>query len=191
MKSKWIKVAGVTAALIGIGATVQAIPIDGSIGFTGTFTQNGTPGDLTTATSMTIDSVAVLSATGSFFGAVTPPAFFATPIGVNSGIPPIIGELWSVVVGPRTYTFNVTSESQSLDSITQVNLLGNGIVTDDLGNAANGQWQLGFGVSGTGQNASFTWQSTTGTVAPDGGSTAMLLGAALSAIGLLRKKLLA
>jgi hypothetical protein len=165
----------------------QAVPINGSIGFTGTYTQNGgTFGNLTTATSFTINTVSVATTLGAFVGAGSPT--FASPIAVNpaNNLLPNV-QLWSVLVGSTTYRLLVTTETESLDTPAQLNLIGAGMITD--GNSADntyGAWQLGFGVSGS----SFTWQSTSAAV-PDGGATLMLLGLALSGVALLKKKITA
>src|ERR1700733_13839913 len=110
MKTKWITLVGAVAAMLAV-ASAQATPITGSIGFLGTFSQNGTPDFLTTATSLTILSVFVAPGqeSGSFVGAVTPT--FASPIAVNPANNLIPGvQLWSVVVGTTTYTFYVNTE---------------------------------------------------------------------------------
>ena len=179
-------VAGAVAALVGCGSVVQAIPITGSIGFTGSYTQiGGTHGNLTTATSMTINDIAVGTTSGSFVGAIDPT--FASPISVNPAVG--LGRLWTVLVGSTTYTFDSTSESENLDTPSGLHLVGTGTMAD--GTAADtttGTWQLGFGVTGD----SFQWQSTAGanaTNVPDGGSTAMLLGAGCCGIGLFKRKL--
>jgi hypothetical protein len=184
MKNKLMIMAGAVAALVSIGSVAQATPITGSVGFTGTYTQNGgTFGDLTTANSMTINTTTIGTTSGSFVGATL--VSFASPINVN----PATGltTLWSVLVGSTTYKFTSTSESQNLTTPTGLHLLGTGVITD--GNAADtttGTWQLGFGVSGD----SFQWQSTAAAnkVVPDSGSTSMLLGAALSSLCLFKKK---
>ncbi len=180
--------AGAVAALVGSGSVVQAIPITGSIGFTGTYTQNGgTHGNLETATSMTINTVGVGTTSGSFVGAIDPT--FASPIAVNPAAG--LGRLWTVLVGGLTYTFDATSESENLDTTTALHLTGTGTMGDgNAADAAAGTWQLGFGVTGD----SFEWQSTAGanaTGVPDGGSTAMLLGAGFCGIGLLKRKVMA
>ena len=183
MKNKFIILAGAIVALVSFGPAVQAIPITGSIGFTGGYVQNGgTKGDLTTATSMSIINSSIGFTSGSFVGA----SFlnFSTPIAVNPVVG--LGQLWQVLVGATTYTFTATSASQNLTTPTGLHILGNGIISD--GNAANnttGTFQLGFGVSGD----AFQWQSTgTANGVPDGGSTAMLLGASLTGLCLFRKK---
>jgi hypothetical protein len=196
MKNNMIKYLASAALAVGIVGTVQAIPITGSIGFTGTYTSDATtPGDLTTALHMTIAPGAVSvtpgSGTGSFLTAGGVPLGFASPVGVNADLlTPMIGQLWSVKVGAITYTFTVTSESESLKTAAQINLIGNGTISDGVpADATSGTWQLGFGVSGTPPLASFTFQSTSAAGVPDGGTTAMLLGAALSGLAMLRRKL--
>ena len=199
MKNKWIKFAGAAVAALALTASVQATPINGSIGFTGTYVQNGTThGNLLTATSMSIVQPPTVSViTGTFFTAagglianVTFPTFY-TPINVNfptlSSANLVNNNLWSVIIAGVTYSMVVSTESQTFASATQLNLAGTGLMED--GTAADnttGQWQLGFGVSGE----SFTWQATSNSV-PDGGATVMLLGIALSGLGLLKKKLTA
>jgi hypothetical protein len=182
MKRKLIIMAGAVAVLAGFSASVQAIPIAGSIGFGGTYTQNGgSLGNLGSATSMTIDTVAIQTTTGDFAGATL--ESFASPIAVNPGAG--LGQLWQAILGSTTYTFDVTSEAQTFTSRSQLNLAGTGTITD--GNAADdtlGTWQLGFGVSGD----SFTWQSTSAAIVPDGGTTVTLLGGALLALGLFKRK---
>jgi hypothetical protein len=183
MKYKLSITAGAIVALVSLSSVVQATPIAGSIGFTGTFVQNGgTMGDLTTATSMNINSTTIGTATGSFAGASL--ISFTTPIAVNP--PTGLTILWSVLVGTTTYTFVSLSEAQNLTTPAALHLLGTGVIHD--GNSADdttGTWQLGFGVSGD----SFQWQSTAASVgAPDGGSTVLLLGAALTSLTFLKIK---
>jgi hypothetical protein len=192
MKNNIIKYLASAALAVGMVSAVQATSINGSIGFTGIYSQNGgTHGALNTATSMTIintvaNPITVNIATGDLAGAGAP-ITYATPIGVNGNAPSLVGlQLWSALKAGITYSLLVTSETQTFASGTQLNLSGTGTLRD--GTAADntaGTWQIGFGVSGE----SFTWQSTSASSAPDGGTTAMLLGAALSGLALLRRKL--
>ncbi len=187
MKRNILKYLACAAIALGLGTTVQAAQINGSIGFTGTFTQNGgTQGSLDTATSFSIVTVAISSTTGDLVGSGAP-IVFASPIGVNSNPPTLVGAtLWSVLNGAKTFTFMVTTEAQTLTSGIQVNLAGTGIMKDGtVADATAGVWQIGFGATG----ASFTWQSTSATNIPDGGTTVALLGAALSGLALIRRKL--
>src|SRR5262249_50549377 len=118
------------------------------------------------------------------------PFSFASSIGVNGNPPSLITHtLWTATVGALTYSFTVTTESQTLTSGAQLNLAGVGVMHDGTpADDTPGDWQLGFGRSG----ASFTWQSTSGTTnrtVPDGGTTVVLLGAAFLGLGLIRRKL--
>ena len=168
---------------------MHATPIVGSIGFTGTYTQvGGSPGNLASATSMTINlPIGIGSTTDDFVGANTPT--FASPIGVNGNAPSLVGaQLWSVKVGLVTYTFTVLTSTQPFTSGIQLNLAGSGTLKDGIAaDDTAGTWQLGFGVSG----ASFTWQGTSANQVPDGGMTVLLLGVALTGLFLIRKQVLA
>lgn len=185
MKTKWIKSAFVLASVLMANACVQAIPIVGGIGFTGGYTQNGgTSGDLTTATSFTINTVNVGSTSGAFVGAFGPT--FATPITVNpaNNLMPNV-QLWSVLVGSTLYKFNVSQETETTDtaSLIQISCVGtisDGTLADDTG----GNWTLSFRKDG------FSWSST-GANVPDGGATVILLGLALTSVALISRKLVA
>ncbi len=182
----------VTAGTVLLAHSLLATPINGSIGFTGTYVQNGgTHSDLATATSMTVNQPPTIGdPTGVFVGATSPT--FAGLIGVNGNAPSLIGStLWTVLVGGVTYSLVVTTEVQSFTSGAALNLLGTGTMQD--GTAADstvGDWQLGFGNSGD----SFTWQSTSGSNGasgggvPDGGMTALLLGMALPGLVMFKKR---
>lgn len=190
MKTKWIATAA-AVALMGINVTVQAVPITGSIGFTGNYVQvGGSSSDLGTATSMNITTVFISApaTTGDLSGATL--NSFATPIGVNGNAPSLIGnQLWSVDVGLTTYTFQVTTLVETLGADhTTLTLAGKGILSNGTpADDTAGTWTLGFGASG----AAFTWNSTSANAVPDGGTTVMLLGGTLTGLGLLRKKLIA
>jgi hypothetical protein len=197
MKNNIIKYLAAAALAVGIVGTVQAIPIVGSVGFNGSFTNldGAIKGDLTTALHLGIINPVVTPGTATFdFSGAGAPVTFATPIGVNGSLLPMIGQLWSVTVGPKTFTMTVSTEAETLDTAIQLNLAGTGIMHDTSVGAGKlddtaGVWQIGFGVSGTPPTASFTWQSTASATLPDGGTTVMLLGAALSGLAMLRRKL--
>jgi protein with PEP-CTERM/exosortase system signal len=188
MKNKLIIMAGAVALLASFSTSVQAIPITGGIAISGSYTANGTAGDLTTATSMAVSGPYFIGATsGSFVGA-TLPVTFATPISVNSPLNLVGVQLWSVLVGSATYTFTVSSETQTIDSPNQVTLVGAGTFADGtLADSSVGTFQLGFGVTQT----TFSFQNNNQVNVPDGGMTVMLLGGALAGLGLLKKKFLA
>jgi VPDSG-CTERM motif len=191
MKGNILTSLACAALALGLSGSAYA-DINGSIGFTGTFIQTGgTIGLLNTADHMTLGSLQIATATGDLTGAGAPFSF-ASSIGVNGNPPSLVGHtLWTATVGAITYSFTIATESQTLTSGAQINLAGIGTMHDgNPGDDTAGEWQLGFGRSG----ASFTWQGTsasvgTPTTTPDGGATVVLLGAALSGLGLIRRKL--
>jgi hypothetical protein len=195
-KSKFLSIIGAAAALA-FAYSAEAGPIAGSIGFGGNYAQNGgIAGNLMTATSMSISfpSVIIVDASGAFgpLGTATLLSFM-TSVGVNGNLNnnvPANNVLWSIQQGPRTYTFTVTSESQVFTVAHLLDLQGGAVVTDDLANSSTGTWTLQFGASSIGGGSgSFTWNNSSAAL-PDGGTTGMLLGGALSLLALVRKKLL-
>jgi hypothetical protein len=194
MKNKWIKLAGAAVAALALTASVQATSIVGSIGYNGAYQQaNGLHGQLNTSTAFNIISSFVTDGTGSGvfsgFTHLNSTLVFAPSVGnINNGGASLTSApyLWMLSYLTTTYTFVVTSETEPLDTTTQVALTGNGTLTDNNGNGPiTGVWTLGFNVSGD----SFSFSGTSGTnTVPDGGATVMLLGIALSGLGLLKKK---
>ena len=192
MKRNILKSIACAALALGLTASAYASQIDGSVGFTGTVIQTGgTIGQLNTAHNMALGLLQIATTSGDLTGAGAPYSF-QSAIGVNGNVPSLVNHtLWTATVGAITYSFTVTTESQMFASPAQLNLAGAGIMHD--GNPADdtaGEWQLGFGRSG----ASFTWQGTSAatpepTTVPDGGTTVAFLGAALSGLGLIRRKL--
>jgi hypothetical protein len=193
MKNKLMIVTAAVAALVGLSASVQATPINGYISFNGSFSfANGTSPDLSTPTFLNVGGLSVdPSNTGGALAGAGILSFY-TPIGVNANAQNLVNqELWSVNAGGLTYSFYVSSVLQTLNSPlnTTLTLSGNGTLEDSNGAQDNtpGAYTLTFGVNG----AAFNFGGTTANVVPDGGATVMLLGAALSVMGLLRRKLIA
>ena len=178
------------AASVGFVSALQANPIVGSIGFIGSYVQNGgVSGDLTTATSITMNNpVSVANAYGDFgpAGTVILNAFI-TSIGVNGNLGANVpgNQLWSITQGGTTYTFTLTTEAQVFALPNLLNMQGGALVSDGIAaDNTPGVWTLSFGASGD----SFTWNNTSAT-APDGGVTAILLGGGMWMLGFLRRKL--
>ena len=178
-------------AVVACAASLQADPINGTVGFTGAF--NPANADLTTPS----DAITILNpalngtSTGSFFGAVF--VSFASPITLNGamGDPTFANPLWVITVGVHTFTFTSTSGSTILDTANINTISGTGFVTDSFDNdTANGTWNFSFNVTKVGDLATFTWNGTSGvtTAVPDGGSALTLLGVALAGIEFLRRK---
>jgi hypothetical protein len=187
MKNKWI----ILAAAVAVTAltTAQAVPITGAIDMSGTATVNSLSlAAATAATSLT--GVAVTGGpTGAFagtFGSVVAWNGFTWPGGSAS-------PLWTFTASGVTYTFALATDSVANQSNTFLNLLGSGTLTATGYDPTPGLWSFTISnPSGApGANFQFSFANSQTAVVPDGGATVMLLGAALSALGLFRKKLIA
>jgi len=187
MKNKWIMIAGVITAMA--VTSVQAIPIVGGISLSGNYTVNG-GGDLDIATAFTsFSGVEVTSMGGSYVGAgitaTTPGSVTMNTFSFNPF--PVLGlsPMWTTTVGTLASfdLFSPISVVQGSDALTL-----SGVVILHLAgyDPTPGTWVFTANQGGD----SFSFSSSNASV-PDGGSTAMLLGAALSAVALLRKKLIA
>lgn len=213
MKNKLKMIAGVAVALFGISATVQAIPLgltladnNGNsvnvpilgntaayVGAVGNWNVNIAGGiQLGTATSPMLD----LSDNSAYFtaGPLTPGNVLTVTWSVG-GLGPLAGG-WVNDIGG---TLNGTSDAFSI--LLNGAQLGSGLSfnstpfsgseTDSISAAGNANvitLQAVLTANNLGAQTSFDdhWQSV-----PDGGATVMLLGAALSAMALIRRKLVA
>ena len=127
--------------------------------------------------------------TGTAGTAVTWSAF-----GWNPATTPVT-PLWTFTTGGRTYSFDLTTVSIAGQNNFFLNLLGTGTLRITGGGPSYdptpGTWS--FTISNPDgadhQNFQFTFaNSQTASGVPEGGTTAMLLGAALCGIGLIRRK---
>jgi hypothetical protein len=200
MKNKWL-IGGAVAAFIAFSANVQAIPsITGSINFeNGTATLNATDPSAATAIlsfgGTTIVNPALgVAPTGSYLG-LGSTAVTGGEIGTGVGgftfspslSPTPINPLWSFVVGGITYDFILQTVTSSIGAGDTLDLGGTGLLQITGFQDTQGTWS--FSTAGSGPT---TFGFTAGNAAvPDGGTTVLLLGAALSGLGLLRKKLTA
>ena len=194
--NKWLTIAGIVASL-GLASAVQAVPITGSVDMSGTATLNNISlGSATAATSLSAVTVGG-TPTGSFTGTAGDSVSWSGFAFSGGSASP----LWTYTDAGTgyTYKFNLTSDSIVTQNNSFLNLMGSGtlFITGsgspyDVGGTA-GSWSFTISNAGGGahQNFLFTFANSQTATAPDGGSTVMLLGAALSAFGLLRKKLIA
>lgn len=186
MKNKWFKIAAGVVAMAAT-ATVQATPITGGISMNGSDVMN--TGDVTTATQVTSWSDVQVSTDSGAFGGI------AQNANVNMSGPWIfnpstaLGSLWSV----GGFTFNVASDvftTYYLGGVGYLSVTGFGTITAAGYDPTAYSWQFSTSNPPTPGTDTFTFSATAASV-PDGGATVMLLGAALSAMGLLRRKLIA
>jgi hypothetical protein len=196
MKNNIIKYMAGAAMALGLAATVQAAPmgtITGGISMSGTYTVTG--GNLGAATSFATFSLATIAGapTGSYAGlagdlvALTPFTF-----GSGTGPRPIsVTPLWLTTPGSASYSFDLTSLSVNTHTGSVLDMSGAGtlhIPTDINGNSwtdTPGDWVFTANSLG----GTFSFSASNGALMPDGGMTVMLLGAALSGLALIRRKL--
>lgn len=189
--------AAVTAAICGLGAAANAVPVSGNITFAGGVELNTSSAGTATAVEAwtgangTGDPI-VISSDGSF-SSIAPgtDVTFTAPWFFNSGA---VADLWSV----GGYTFNLTSSQVVFQggSPAIVGVDGTGVIT---GNGADQAMSWSFstsdpGASGANGTLIFSFQAASGTTAPtvpDGGTTAMLLGLGVLGLGMVRKQILA
>jgi hypothetical protein len=120
-------------------------PIDGTIGFGGTFAPNGGAiGNLFNASSLVIQTGIIFNALGAYAGAAN--LTVASPIPVNANLPALVGTtLWTVQVGTTTYKFVVASVSELFLNLNFMSLGGAGHVSNgNLALATPGNWALVF-----------------------------------------------
>jgi hypothetical protein len=183
MKNNIIKYMACAAMALGLAATVQAATITGGISLSGGYTTD--TGVLGTATAFTGFTSVVVAAgpTGSYVGtagdAVVMFPFTFSPVTLP------VSPLWLTTPGGVDYWFNLTSMSVNTHNSAVLDISGSGILHIDGFTDTPGTWVF----TANSLSDTFSFSSSNGTTVPDGGTTALLLGAALSALGLIRRKL--
>jgi hypothetical protein len=194
MKNTLLTLVG-AAAILALAQTTQAVPIAGSIGFSGAVQLN--TGDVTTATTAVNwfgTQITPFSTSGAFlteFGSVGGQAVtVASPWNFSLG--GAVANFWQVGSAPQ-FTFNLISSSsliQVISGTTFLNVFLSGTVSA-IGfdtTAFTGSFQVANppanGITTFTERLSFN-------SVPDGGTTVMLLGAALSGMALIKRKLMA
>jgi hypothetical protein len=189
MKSNILKYAACAAMVLGLAATVQANPIVGDVSLAGNFTVTG--GNVNTATSFaTFNNTMATATDGNFIGmtvftpgTITMVPFMFDPLTPAAGITP----LWTAVSGT---TLGASFDLTAITFIDRarpgiLDLTGTGIFHLTGFDATPGFWRF----SGNQAGGTLSFSSSQGVNVPDGGMTAILLGGALSALGLIRRKL--
>lgn len=178
-------------ALTVVPDSAQANTIVGGISFNGNVTPytttdgTGTPAaNYIVAHSVVFGpSVVSLGANGSFAGisAGTPVTMYS-PLVINPPQLPIpaTSPLWQVTVGSTTFSFTLSTLTEPVDTATAMELTGSGIMSD--GNPADsntGTWVATFTTSGS----TFSWNASSSANVPEAGTTLLLLGLGLTALG--------
>ena len=191
---KMIKFASVAVAVLALTQTIQAIPfVAGSgIQIVGSAVLDGTSaGNATEVVSW--NNTTVQNATGSFLtpGTITPipgaVVTFSSSIWKFDGTTLPINNFWAV----GGFTFNLLTSAITSQGAGAVAVNGSGTVQGNGFGPQTLYWSFTSRDPGFGVPASYSFSASTVTQVPDGGSTIMLLGLALSGAALLRKKLTA
>jgi len=205
---QWIKLTVPVVAMAVAGLSAQAAQIVGGISFTGNVTLN--TGDAGTATAVTgwtgvagVGLPVVQSSSGNFMA--TAPAgsmaTFATPWVFNSTSD--IPVFWTV----GGFTFDLQNSHITAQNVTTgsglninegaVTVTGAGFISGNGFDSTLGSWSFStqdpaVGTdTGTGA-ATFSFSASTGAIppaVPDGGMTVMMLGAALTGLSLIKRKI--
>lgn len=180
------KIAIVGAVAVALAQSVQAVPITGNIGFAGTAVLN-TANAATASTVVGWINTHVETVSGDFsvFTALNHAVLFHNPWSFNSGP---ISSFW-VVDG---FTFSLSASARfSSPGAQLLDVLLSGTVSGHGFNATafEGTFQVANPPSNAGL-AQFSAHLSFNSI-PDGGTTVLLLGAALSGLALFRRKLAA
>lgn len=120
-------IASVAAIALVAPLSALAAPITGAIGFGGLFNPTGGTGtDLSDATGLDFGFSVVTTANGDFLPAIGQTATYSHIDFAPVIIP--VTPLWTVIAGPITYNFNLTSLSLDFQSATEINLSGAGTI---------------------------------------------------------------
>jgi hypothetical protein len=188
MKKTLITITGAAAILLALAQTSQAVPITGFIGFSGTVQLD--TGDVSTATkAVNWFNTVVGTESGTFNAPLNSAVTIASPWSFNSGA---IANFWQAGSAPQ-FTFNLSSSTASLLNLggtefLNVILFGTVSAAGFDTTAFTGSFQVANppanGVTTFTERLSFN-------SVPDGGTTVMLLGAALSGMALIKRKFMA
>lgn len=160
------------ALSLGLAAAVHATTITGAVTFAGSVVL--TPNNIATATGVSSwSNVIVLDvSTGSVLDSTINPGqsvTLAAPWSFNSGA---LASFWNV----GGFTFDLIGSTLVTQTATGIIVTGTGTLSGNGYEATYGNWS--FSTQDTSANGKFSF-SASSAVVPDGGTTALLLGAGL------------
>jgi hypothetical protein len=191
MKNKLTIIAAVAAVAMAFTTAVQAAPITGTITMTGGAQVNS--GSVSSATSVIgWNNTITTSASGSFTGIVngTAVSFYSPWTFNSSGLP---AAFWTVGGFSFNLTQSIASAPQALGGgLYSLSVFIAGTVTSSNPAYSPTAFIGSFSIQDPGtpgaQGATFSSSISFASV-PDSGTTALLLGSALSGLALIRRKL--
>ena len=158
----------------------QAAPITGDINFVGAVNLDNTDLSLATAVNHWIVSVVGLSSGDLTVPVLTPVTMHEPYVFVGP-----TDDLWSV----NGFTFDLASATVVSQSVNFLNVLGTGTISAAGFDDTPGTWSFTISNADGKTHLAFGFQANTTAVVPDGGTTVMLLGAALGVLGIARRAL--
>jgi hypothetical protein len=182
MKTSFSKFVGVILLALSLGTAAHALPITGSIGFTGPYTANND--NLTLATTLTFGTVEVTGVHDGDFSGIATGTVATTPafLSVNPTVLPAT-PIWEV----GGFALTLSSLVEIGNTPTSLTLEGFGEINAVGFDPTPGYWVGTFNRAGT--NFTFSASSNAEPVAvPDGGASAVLLGTGLIAVGLATRR---
>lgn len=201
MKNSFTKLLSVAATALAFSGAAQAATISGTINFGGGFTPAAVPFDTSVNNVITIinNQLVGVGQTGAFVGIATgtPVSMLGTaaPAGAaNSGtFITNVGSAASTVVTPSSstlwsvggFTFTLGTVVETFSDATSINLRATGIISNGP-DSSPGIWLATFN-SLSGANVSSTF-SASNVALPDGGSTALIMGATLLGMFFVRRR---
>ena len=196
MKNTIMNIVG-AAALLALAQTTQATPITGAIGFTGNANLNtGSAATATTVVSWSGSTTAnptVASDSGSIATIITPGTQIVFDAPWNFTVSSAISPFWNVL-GTPGINFQLSSSSFTRGiqgGNPYVAISGTGILNAPNYDATVWSFSVTFQDPASVPDAqTFTFSASQNSV-PDGGTTVMLLGAALSGMALIKRKFMA
>ena len=183
MKNTLKLIATVAIAAMAFTQTSSAVPITGTIGFSGTAQLDGsTVGTSTQVLSWGVNTVGITS--GSFASVVSGSIVsLISPWSFNSGART---GFWSV--GGFTFDLSGSSVFQNAGGFLSVNLVGTVYGNGYDVTALAGRVTIQDPSVSNGRTFNYT-ESLSFNSVPDGGTTALLLGSAMSGLALIRRKI--
>ena len=186
------KIMGVATVALALAQSLQAIPIVGSLNFVGQCQLNSSSVNTATAETAWASPVLTAASSGAFSTTIpsSPPAAGGMIVTMSSAVwnfndpSTPIASFWSV----GGFTFNLQSSSIASQGGGFLNVNALGMVTAAGYDPTLMLFKFSIQDGPSGTPPVFSWSAATQNV-PDGASTVMLLGIALSGVALLKRKL--
>jgi hypothetical protein len=182
MKNKIITTLAALAVAFTLGSTAKADPITGAIAF------SGTPKFINGNTAVSFSNISINGGNGDFAG-VTADA--NSIVFSNITFNPLVlpsANIWQFTDDGVLYSFKASTISFTSPPTQPIwDFGGKGLFS--IGNSDSGftptlgTWSISFS-----QNGILSFEATAGTGIPDGGTTALLVGLGLLAVGLYARK---